>query len=763
MSETIERFTESPTQSPTSTNATNSLAAPGGTISDTRAPATNVESSDLSRAGGHEIDFGNVGPTPHQLSTLIDFFFKVVYPLPSYAFLHPQTTERRCHDQKNHQALSLALCAVTTLYTRTVGNLGNAELATSVAISCERAEAWVQNAEHSVWLHLERPSIPRLQALLLIIHFYMEAGRFQRAFMLIATAARFAAAMGLNHEQQHLDPTSREVRRRILWSLKIIERYFSVGLAEFDMLPFEIIYIDLPQGEELFSTAHPNGEQAVGAEECSAYRLLVRLEAIRWDIMRLTRNISLLERPLSSLAELVDHHCQTLADVQTPPTLFQGMEEGRATTIFRDRWLPRRILAFISWHQAHCDLYRILLPGYPEAAPLQVIENYDPSALLAAEEQCLHHATRIIHILTSLNHNSDRHHLLEFDTAICAYHATRLVLFISRYGKTHNRPSPEFAASRAELCLAALKRFFLSSALVDPIIRELEQRIQLFSRQELRQQKTKNHNHFTWMATGSEHSGQSLAAQRDSAGGVEHSQAAHTRARGKENSLETSDEGSQSKQLSSAAQARQRLAIHSLLRRAEFTGDNLDSEEGNNTQGNDGNTELRRPTENNDMATHNPEPISAVLLNVEQGREDNQANADARDASHFFPRSVSNSPHTSTTISETDRGISSQAQQETTGDAVPDDYHPISDISDVHESTQFAHLPMPHLDHNVEMMENFNDTSPSATSFLDPEIIFFDTGNGSSEYTDQSIFAWWSSQDWGWLLDAEVAPVNRQR
>ncbi|RNJ55318.1 hypothetical protein D7B24_008748 [Verticillium nonalfalfae] len=445
---------------------------------------------------------------------LVDAFFENIYPLPSYAFLHPETTKRRCRDAQVHRALASAVCAIAALH---------------MGRDRQLASRWIQGAEQSIWLHLGSPTIPRLQTLLLIIHFRMETGAFQRAFMLTATAARFATAMRLNYERPDLDPISREVRRRIVWSLKIMERYFSIGLPEFELCPIESIYLEFPSPEEQF--------EVTSRGENGTYRLLIRLETIRRDVMKLNRSVAPLDEPLPSLIKLIRHHQQSLSDIGTVMPEGTHLTETQTLGLLGSPWLPRRVLMHISWHQAHCDLNRILLSGYPEAAPPIVLEAVDPADLAAGERQCLDHATSIIQILTNLNQQSTQRQCLEFDTAICAYHAARLVLFISRFGRDPDRPAPEFAASRADLCLTALKRFFPSSALVAPIIEELQRCIGVFSQQE-----------------------DDLASFKLDP----------TKEPTRHRDLES--------QLSAAARARQRLAIHSLLRQAEFSDGDDDEE-----------------------------------------------------------------------------------------------------------------------------------------------------------------------------------------
>ncbi|KAF5535399.1 nitrate assimilation regulatory nirA [Fusarium phyllophilum] len=61
---------------------------------------------------------GYGGPSRDQVDILLDVFFKFIYPMPSYAFLHPETTKRRCGSHDVHRALPASICAVATLYLR---------------------------------------------------------------------------------------------------------------------------------------------------------------------------------------------------------------------------------------------------------------------------------------------------------------------------------------------------------------------------------------------------------------------------------------------------------------------------------------------------------------------------------------------------------------------------------------------------------------------------------------------------------------------
>ncbi|KAI1120996.1 hypothetical protein F5Y10DRAFT_272535 [Nemania abortiva] len=438
------------------------------------------------------------------LKGLVDVYFHSIYPLPSLAFLHPATTREECTAGSMDKTLAYAICALATWH--------------SQPNQRSQAEVWYKIAEQRIFRYLESPSLSRLQALLLIISYQTQVGLFQRAFMFVAIAARYVAAMRLTYERPNLDPTQQEVQRRTVWSLKIAERYFSVGLPEFEVCPLDTICLQYPSSERGFGCGDLGDD--------GAYHLFWHLEVIRHDIMKLTRAVSLCEQPFAALTGIMNNLKDRLVEIEaqlSPHTVHFSTNIG-------DSLLSRRqITTHISFHQAYCDLNRLLLRGYPEGAPDVLLDALDEEHIETAQHECLRHATYIVQTLTTLNQNCTSPFPLEFDTAVCAYHAARLTLFIAQsYPHSSDGITQEFAASRVDLCLVAMRRFFPQSALTKPIIDDMER---------LRQGEI---------------------SQRTVLGGL----VPATESR--------SGHSSQEFQLPSAAVKRQRLAIHSLLRRADF-------------------------------------------------------------------------------------------------------------------------------------------------------------------------------------------------
>lgn len=439
-------------------------------------------------------------------ASLLALYFEQVYPVPSYSFLHPGMIRDQFACGTLEPCLVHAICAITTILLRR----SDSPLAAP--------KARVHLAEQSIWDNLEKPTLQRIQALLLCVAYRMEMSQFERAFMLAGFAARGATAIRLNYEEHTSTAVVQETRRRTLWSLKILESYFCIGLPENELLPFENVYLQLPAREELYQ---PSDDTA--ASEQGAYQSFVRLAAVRRDIVKLNRSIALQDQPFPRLLELINGIEKELSVCAKYLQPLEAMVPALS-----DKWLPRRMVAKLSWHQGHCDLYRLLLPGCPDAAPATVLDGVDAGTVRYAVQTCGQHASDIIRILSEANQSCHSTPVLEFDTAVCGFHAARLLLFLGQSGLCGDEMSREYSLSRAELCLAAMRRFFRSSALAKPIFREMECLVRDFGQ-----------------------------APNESAYGI---LAAST------------DSISQLQGPPEPIRVRQRLAIHSLLRQADFDG-----------------------------------------------------------------------------------------------------------------------------------------------------------------------------------------------
>ncbi|OQD81984.1 hypothetical protein PENANT_c024G06968 [Penicillium antarcticum] len=276
-------------------------------------------------------------------------YFEWIYPLPSYSFLHEPTIREQSHNNTLDQSLALVLVAITNLLLSEKGQPLN------------ESPSLLKKAETIILDDLERPSTIKLQALILITHYHIQTGRFSRAYMLTGLAARAATALRLNYERPELSFIAQESRRRVLWALTAIDG--DSGHAEAPIL------------------AHVHLEKD-STSPISLLGVCIRLSKIQKDIMRLTRQLALSEQPLVHLIGLVQEIQKDLWRVQADVELSFGYQITSSTHLIAaqdDRWFTRFLQIAVSWHQSHCDLYRLFLPGYPEAAPKIIIGAMDIS------------------------------------------------------------------------------------------------------------------------------------------------------------------------------------------------------------------------------------------------------------------------------------------------------------------------------------------------------------------------------------------------
>ncbi|KAF4990060.1 hypothetical protein FDECE_14510 [Fusarium decemcellulare] len=404
-------------------------------------------------------------PMQDRLHLIIDFF-RHLHPLPPYAFLNEVSVTQRCLEGTLDETLLLALCAVSALHLK---HSKYHPLSTA---------SWIQRAEDIVWSRIEQPTIFRTQALLLIVQYRIEAGSFQRAYMLLGIAGRAASALRLQYERIDLGHLAQEIRRRLMWCMMLLNCHFSIGLPESEVCSPDFIYLKLPCNEDDFHAECDLNEDLGnslstldGPPENGLFSTCIRESMIRRDIVRLMRQVRLSSQPMPHLPDLVDEFVSMLQQLQIP--LYSSQELERYST---SRWLVRYVSVHLSWHQAHCDAYRLFLSGYREAAPEVVISSCPPAYVAMAAKLCLHHAQANIAILNDLAELGTCPVATHNDVAICGYHACRIVLFLSRstLASTDLNITPDAAFHQASSVLAFFQRLYKDSALLQYLTKDLE-------------------------------------------------------------------------------------------------------------------------------------------------------------------------------------------------------------------------------------------------------------------------------------------------
>ncbi|KAI0437549.1 hypothetical protein F4803DRAFT_145878 [Xylaria telfairii] len=406
----------------------------------------------------------------------IEDYFDHLYPLPSFAFLHKATVVRRCRDGAINEPLGLAICAVTSLH------LQRASLDHYL---------WAQQAEQLILQHISRPSIFHLQALLLVIRYRIESGEFPTAFMLAALAARTAVALRLNYERSELAFVAQEARRRLFWALYLLDDYFCVGLREFELCPEETIYLQLPCREEIFEAGQqcqtgvlrPSASDNVVAMGLRG--AFMRLTSARRAVMRFNRRVGLGEESSSTIGARIRQFEQELACLQAA---LSPEHQYSVSNLVSCEWPAQFVMLHMSYYQCHCDLYRMFLNGYSEAAPSMLLASIRSQDRIAMQAKCLEHAENIIQILGNflthhgrLSRGRNSLLLLERDAAVCAFESARLVMFGARLPRATSTLEAAIYKARA-VSLHFITEFFPYSASTQALRTALEHLITSYTK-----------------------------------------------------------------------------------------------------------------------------------------------------------------------------------------------------------------------------------------------------------------------------------------
>ncbi|KAI1383964.1 fungal-specific transcription factor domain-containing protein [Hypoxylon trugodes] len=420
-------------------------------------------------------DIGMVGATEgsaldyETTMGLMEDYFQHLYPLPSFSFLHKATVLQRCRDQTMNETLKLAICAITALQLQR----------TSL---CH--DLWVQQAEQSILQQIGRASIFHLQALLLVIRYRIESGEFPTAFMLAALAARTALALRLNYERPELSDVAQEARRRLFWALYLLDDFFCVGLREFELCPEETIHLQLPCDEEHFEAGRhihtgllrPGLGSSEHVTDIGLRGIFLRLTSVRRAVMRFNRRVGLGEELSSTIGSSIQRFEEELESLKSA---LRPSDQYSVLNLTSCQWQAQFLMLHTSWHQCHCDLYRLGLDGYSEAAPSPVLIAIRLRNRIAMQVKCFEHAESIIRIISDFSNHGDSACFLERDAAVCAFESARLVMFGSRIpGATSTL---DVAINKAKLSLNLITRFFPYSASTQPLRKDLERLIASYS------------------------------------------------------------------------------------------------------------------------------------------------------------------------------------------------------------------------------------------------------------------------------------------
>ncbi|KAK4230293.1 sterol uptake control protein 2 [Podospora fimiseda] len=392
-----------------------------------------------------------------------DAFFRHIHHIPMFAFLHQASLMERYDKGALDRALVLALIGITVLLT----DLGQG--------MDEYGEQCIEEAISMCLRELEKPSIPRLQALAIAVKHRILSKRHSSAFMLHGIAGRFATALRLNHEQPSICFLAQESRRRLMWSLYMIDSSISAGQQESALWPDaeRQIHVQLPCNERNFEfdlpepteplrppPPGPDGTVPPMPDALGFMAAHIRIQWMRTRILQYTSRAISVSSP-NDLA-MLPMQCAELEteleafETRLPPS-FRWSEANLRLRAYSRR-LGIFVMTHVWWRQCHLDLYRLCLTGLREALSPEALQHLDPGFVDRCRQKCYDHARAMPDMFAQMMTLGNSAVVTDLDLPGCAFQCSKVLY----HGLQTDSASLGFTSERVRelvnVCLKAAKQ-----------------------------------------------------------------------------------------------------------------------------------------------------------------------------------------------------------------------------------------------------------------------------------------------------------------
>lgn len=409
----------------------------------------------------------NHGRLDHGLVLRVfEAFFQHIHPIPVYSFFHKASLVERFESNSLDRALVLALTA-TTCELLDMGERLKAQ-----------SSQWMSQAEALVMQDLGKLSVIKVQCLLLLVKHHTRQNRLGIALMLHALAARAAYAIGLNYEAEHLGFLARESRRRLMWSLYIIDRRLAGGISDFALFADTSIHIQLPCHERNFEFDLQQDTESLQytlgqpfSENIGSLGIYIRLMWFRHRILYTTKAAVLSkELDVAALSTSIEEIATELTTFENSlPDSFCFSTKALQLRAYSSRLGPY-LLVHIWLRQCFCDLYRIALTGLKEALPAGQIERLDAGTVTVWRSLCFDNALSLSKVFQSFTVLRKGCPVFEHDVIACAYQCARMLLHLVNHHNDATQARSDEAHDGARSCLAACQVIPSSSSIGDAIV-----------------------------------------------------------------------------------------------------------------------------------------------------------------------------------------------------------------------------------------------------------------------------------------------------
>jgi hypothetical protein len=176
----------------------------------------------------------------------INAYLEYINPIPAYSFIHKPSFLRKFHHDKLDSIFLGCVCGIASRFLERDNPRQ------------DYVSEWLKEVEGQMWPRMAEMKIENLQILLLLICWYSLDRKISNMWTSSAMAARIAYGMRLNCESTNPMPfISKEVRRRMMWSIFMLDKFYSGGFAELTLSNVSTMHLNLPCDERNFELDIP--------------------------------------------------------------------------------------------------------------------------------------------------------------------------------------------------------------------------------------------------------------------------------------------------------------------------------------------------------------------------------------------------------------------------------------------------------------------------------------------------------------------------
>lgn len=399
---------------------------------------------------------------------MFEAFFQHIHPIPLYSFFHKASLIQAFEAGLLQSGLVLSIIGMTC------------QLLDMGPGMKEYGTECLRESEKLVMADIGKPSLIKIQVLILLVRHHAQQRRFSNSFVLLALASRFAYALRLNRKAPSLCFLAQESRRRMMWSLFIIDTTLAGGIRELLLTPTSSIHIQLPCQERNFEfdlaqetePLQPKPKTPL-SESIGSLGMYVRVLWLRHRILETMKEACISGEDLAALPIKMHHFAAELDDFEASlPHSFRFSEKNVQLRAYSPRLCPY-LLVHIWWRQSYCDLYRIVLSGLEGSLSTEQLNQLDASFVTECRRLCFEHAKALSDVFRSFKALKNGCPVMELEVFACAYQCAKILFYSYHQSGSTLSLAAEVAQDLAQQCLSAMKMIPVSCAASDILKEDL--------------------------------------------------------------------------------------------------------------------------------------------------------------------------------------------------------------------------------------------------------------------------------------------------